>query len=134
MSRRSSKQGDDRRGRCDGGRGGGRHPGHGLGEARPPKPKIVKVADDYYSPTTLTVHKGASIRWAWSYSNFDTHNVRLKRGAARGEEVASSRSPTGAVGIHFQRKLTTPGTYKFVCTLHRHRDADAGHRQALRRR
>ncbi len=84
---------------------------------KPAKPKIVKVADDYYSPTTLTVHKSASIRWAWSYSNYDTHNVRLKKGP-RGVKKSVFRSPTGAVGIHFQRKLKKPGTYKFICSLH----------------
>ena len=27
-------------------------------------------------------------------------------------------SAAGVVGLHFKRKLTVPGTYKIVCTLH----------------
>lgn len=85
---------------------------------RPPKPKIVTVGDDYYSPVSLSIHKNARVRWKWLPINFDTHNVVLSDGP-RGVRKRDFRSSSGAIGINFIRKFTVPGKYKFVCTLHR---------------
>ena len=91
-----------------------------TGAAKPrhhaPKPKVVKVLDNYYSPLSLTVNKGTSIRWVWGL-NGDTHNVRLATGPD-GVKKSVYKSPTGIVGIHFQRKLLKAGTYRFFCSLH----------------
>ena len=81
------------------------------------KPKIVAVADDYYAPVDLKIHKGVRVRWKWSNLNYNTHNVVLSKGP-RGVKKREFRSSSGAIGINFVRRFTVPGSYKFVCTLH----------------
>jgi plastocyanin len=85
---------------------------------RPPKPKIVTVGDDYYAPVSVKIHRGVRVRWKWLMENFNTHNVVLSTGP-RGVKKREFRSSSGAYGINFVRKFTVPGSYKFVCTLHR---------------
>ena len=47
----------------------------------------------------------------------------------RGVKKSKFKSPTGRSGLHFQTQFTMPGTYKFICTLHRAGDADDRHGQ-----
>lgn len=77
--------------------------------------RTVKIGDNYYTPEKLTVKRGTTVRWLWPSDTGDTHDVKLQKG------------PTGAKRFHseeagsaysFKRKLTVPGTYKIVCTLH----------------
>jgi plastocyanin len=82
------------------------------------KPVKVTVADDYYGPTKVTIKKGKSVKWVWNAYNTDSHNVTLNSGP-KGVNRGKFKSPTGTVGLHFQKQFTTPGTYKFLCTLHR---------------
>jgi plastocyanin len=90
------------------------------GSAKPkPKPviKLVKVIDDYYSRSKLTIKKGNEIKWVWAASNFDTHNVTLIK-APKGVNHGKFSSIDGTGGIHFTRTFTKPGTYHFECTIH----------------
>lgn len=82
------------------------------------KPKIVTVADDYFSPISLKLKSGKSIRWVWSDLNFNPHNVRL--GAhPKGVKPSQFASPaTGAIGLKFQKTLTAKGSYDFFCSVH----------------
>jgi plastocyanin len=80
--------------------------------------KKVKVADDYYAPTTLKIKKGQYVKWVWNAYNTDSHNVALNQAPA-GVKRGQFKSPTGTIGLHFQKKFTVPGKYKFLCTLHR---------------
>jgi plastocyanin len=80
--------------------------------------KKVTVADDYYGPTKLTIRKGQYVKWVWNAYNIDSHNVTLNSGPS-GVNRGKFKSPTGTIGLHFKKQFTKPGTYKFLCTLHR---------------
>jgi plastocyanin len=82
-----------------------------------PVVKKVEVGDNFYSPVKLTITKGSSVNWVWSATNFNTHNVTLIKGP-KGIKKARYTSIDGARGLHFKRTFTTPGTYRFECTIH----------------
>jgi plastocyanin len=84
-----------------------------------PKPvvKKVQVGDNFYSPTKLTIRTGSSVNWVWSDQNFETHNVTLIRGP-KGVRKSRFTSIDGTRGLHFKRRFTTPGRYRFECTIH----------------
>ena len=87
----------------------------GAGGALGASSKVVKVGDDYYSPTKLTVKKGTKVRWTWLADNADSHDVRLKSGP---KGVKKFKSELAASDYSFSKKLTVPGTYKIYCQLH----------------
>ena len=87
----------------------------GAAAASGSSPKRVKVGDDYYGPTHLTVKPGTKIKWVWLADNGDSHDVKLTR-APHG--VKRFHSASAATDYTFSRTLTKPGTYKIVCTLH----------------
>jgi plastocyanin len=74
--------------------------------------KTVKVHDSSFSPKSVRVQHGTTVRWSWASSL--THNVTLIKGP-RG--VAKSHSRNQDHGS-YSRKLTTRGTYTFECTIH----------------
>jgi plastocyanin len=80
--------------------------------------KKVTVADDYYAPTKVTIKKSQYVKWVWNSYNTDSHNVTLNSGPS-GVNRGKFKSPTGTIGLHFKKQFTKPGTYKFLCTLHR---------------
>jgi plastocyanin len=75
----------------------------------------MRVADNYFLPARLTVGKGSTITWKWPYEAIDVHDVKLRSGP-RG--VRRFHSEPASSGYRYKRKLTVPGTYKIVCTLH----------------
>ncbi len=85
------------------------------------KPKVVtktvSVGDDFFKPTKLTINKQNAINFVWKKFNYDSHNVTLVKGP-KGVKHAKFTSITGTSGIHFKRQFTTPGTYRFICTIH----------------
>ena len=78
--------------------------------------RTVTVADGYFSPSKLTVKSGTTIRWVWANGLSYTHDVMLDK-APKG--VKRFHSAKAATDYTFSRTLTTPGTYRIVCTLHR---------------
>jgi plastocyanin len=83
------------------------------------KPKEVTVADFYFSPEKLTIKKGQSVLWVWAESNTYPHDVHLKSGPKGLKNKASYSTKTTAVtDAEFEKEFTTPGTYKFICTIH----------------
>lgn len=80
-----------------------------------PQKKTVKIADNYYSPTKLTVNKGSTITWKWPDTTGDTHDVLLDKGP---KGAKTFQSETAGSFYSYKRKLTTPGVYKIICTLH----------------
>src|SRR4051794_25898822 len=96
------------------------------------KTSTVKVADDFYSPTSLNVKVGDKVNWKWDDSNTDSHNVVLQSGPkkvklgckTKGKDAFSpliskcNKSGVGAIGIKFKKEFDVKGTYKFVCTIH----------------
>jgi plastocyanin len=69
----------------------------------------VKVADDFFKPKSVTVHKGTTVRWNWT--GHDAHNVVVKKGPMR---FQSNLRKSG----HFAKKLKKRGTYKIICSVH----------------
>jgi plastocyanin len=80
-----------------------------------PKKKTVAVADNYYLPAKLTLGKGSTVTWKWPAEAIDVHDVKLKSGP---HGVKRFQSEPASSGYRFKRKLTVPGTYKIICTLH----------------
>ena len=86
----------------------------------------VTVGDDYYAcskctgtvPVKLKVKKNAKVKWVWSSSNTDTHNVKLT-GGPKGVKPKDFTSGDYAVGAKFKRKFKVPGNYSFICTYHK---------------
>ena len=57
----------------------------------------------------LTMRRGTIVTWRWR--SLSSHNVTVRSGPER------FGSPTRSRGV-FARRLTRPGTYRIVCTLH----------------
>jgi len=83
------------------------------------KPKEVSVADFYFGPEKLTLKEGQSVNWVWAEANTYPHDVHLKSGPKSLKQKASYSTKTTAVtNAEFKKTFTTPGTYKFICTIH----------------
>jgi plastocyanin len=90
-----------------------------AGAGKAPKPKVVSVADFYFGPAAVTMKKGGSILWKWAAANTQPHDVHLKSGPKKLKDKASYSTKTTAVtNAQFKKKFETPGTYKFICTIH----------------
>ena len=79
--------------------------------------KKVTVADDFFSPTKLTIKVGDKVNFVWSPTNLETHNVTLVSGP-KGVSKKQFTSLDGSTSFHFQRTFTVPGKYHFQCTIH----------------
>jgi plastocyanin len=87
-------------------------------KAKKPKPRTVKVEDNptyALAPGTLTVKKGTTIVWKWQSSNFDSHDVELKK---RPKGAKKFHSDIASTDFTFKRKLTVKGKYTVICSLH----------------
>ena len=83
--------------------------------AAAPKPKTVKIADNYYLPAKATVKPRTRVVWRWPAEAGDVHDVKLKS-APKG--VRKFHSEPASAGYTFKRTLEKVGRYKIVCTLH----------------
>ena len=86
-------------------------PAHGAAK------KTVTLGDNYFAPKTLKVKKDTTVTWRWPgfEQAGDVHDVKLKSGP---KGVKKFHSEAASTDYSFKRKLTKPGTYKIVCTLH----------------
>ena len=79
----------------------------------PAATKTVTVGDNFFVRSSgtpaLTVARGTTVRWVWRGSA--PHNVTVMRGPQR------FRSKTQRRGS-FSKRLSRPGTYTIVCTVH----------------
>jgi len=91
----------------------------GVGTARSTSPKVVKVGDNFYAPTKVTVRKLGKVRWKWpAGGTLQVHNVTLKS-APKGVRKSRFRSQTtAAAGYRFTKRFRKPGKYHFICTIH----------------
>ena len=75
--------------------------------------KNVKVADDYYvragSPPTVTVTRGATVKWNWRGRR--QHNVVVRRGPVY---FQSALKRSGS----YSRTMRRAGTYRIICSIH----------------
>ena len=84
-----------------------------------PKTPVVTVADFYFAPSAVKIAKGGTVKWSWSPANTEPHDVHLKQGPKGLKAKGSYSTKTTAVtNAHFQKTFTTPGTYKYICTIH----------------
>jgi plastocyanin len=86
-----------------------------AGLAAKPKPRVVKVGDDYFSPSKMTVSKGKTVQWKWQAYNGNTHDVKLTK---RPKGVKSFHSDAATSDFSYKKTLKVKGTYKIVCTFH----------------
>jgi plastocyanin len=84
------------------------------GSTRPAK-KFVDVGDYYLAPAKLTVKRDTYVYWKWPAGGGDGHNVVLRKGPKGAKKFASD---VFFADEKFRQKLTVPGTYSIVCTLH----------------
>jgi plastocyanin len=91
----------------------------GAAPSAKPKPvvKKVKVADDFYSPTKMTIKLGDKVNFVWSATNNDIHNVTLVSGP-KGVSKKQFTSLEASTSFHFERTFTVAGKYHFLCTIH----------------
>jgi plastocyanin len=79
------------------------------------KKKTIKLGDNYYAPTKLTVARGTKFTWRWPDEAIDVHDVKLKKGP---KGVKKFHSQPASSYYTFKRKLKKPGKYQIICTLH----------------
>lgn len=104
-----------------GGGGGGGSPGTpptGPGNPPPPATNTVTVQSASFSPASITVAKGATVRWTWDtctggdvYGTGQTcvaHNVTFD---------AANASVTQERGS-WSRTFADAGTFNYLCTIH----------------
>lgn len=91
----------------------------GAKQAPKPKPTIVSVNDFYFGPDSVSIKKGGTVKWVWSSLNTYPHDVHLKSGPKGLKQKGSYSTKTTAVTeAEFKKSFSTPGTYKFICTIH----------------
>ena len=77
--------------------------------------KTVRIKDIDFSPATLRIHAGDSVRWR--FLDGDTpHNV-TSRGTSRFRSSTTKQS--GSYTVRFAKA----GTYRYVCTIHLNMEA-----------
>ena len=74
------------------------------------KPKVVKVASNFYSPTKVTVRAGEKLRFKWT-QGLELHDVNVQRGPQR------FSSPLKSNGTWSTPRLKK-GSYVLRCSLH----------------
>jgi plastocyanin len=80
-----------------------------------PQKKTVTVQDNYSGPTKETVNRDSLITWRWTDESADVHDVKLVSGP---KGFRKFQTEPASAGYRYSKRLTKPGTYKFVCTLH----------------
>jgi plastocyanin len=77
--------------------------------------RTVRVEDNFFAPSRVTVNRGTTIVWRWPSGGGDVHDVKLIS-APRG--VRRFQSDPASSTFTYRRRLTRPGTYRFLCTFH----------------
>ncbi len=70
--------------------------------------RTIGVRDDYFTPRTLTIAKGDTVRWVWQGGGRRRHNVA---NSAFGDSGYKRR---GSFSVRFTRA----GSYRYFCFLH----------------
>lgn len=72
--------------------------------------RSVSVVDSRFRPRALTVPRGTTVRWR--FLGQQPHNVTVVHGPIL------FRSGTRTHGGTYSHRLTRPGLYRIVCTIH----------------
>jgi plastocyanin len=79
--------------------------------------RTVRVGDNFFSPTRLTVDQGTRLVFRWQAANFNLHDVVLTD-APSGVDEDDFTSAQRSTNYTFRRTVRRAGTYKFICSLH----------------
>jgi plastocyanin len=71
--------------------------------------KTIALRDTFFSPKSVTVKKGTTVKWVWRGRL--PHNVTVKKGPVKFHSRTTTKGS-------FSKKLTKRGTYRIVCTIH----------------
>jgi plastocyanin len=71
--------------------------------------KKVQLADNVFKPRTVTIKKGAKIKFTWTGKA--PHNVTVSKGPVKFHSSTKSKGT-------FTKKFTKKGTYTIICTIH----------------
>jgi plastocyanin len=71
--------------------------------------KGVRIGDNFFGRTSLTIQRGDRVRWVWVGGN--PHNVTVTSGPRR---FSSSTKRSGT----YRKRLRARGTYRYICTVH----------------
>ena len=85
-----------------------------LGKRKAP---TVRVADDFFSPRSVTVKPRTKVKFKWSEGNSNPHNVTLTKGPKKAKK-GDFQSKTATTGMKFAPKFVKKGSYDFICTIH----------------
>jgi plastocyanin len=73
---------------------------------------VVRIKNFMFSPTTLRIHRGDSVKWEFLDGDIDTeHNVTS---TGHTHFKSSSSRESGSYRVTFNKK----GTYTYRCTIH----------------
>ena len=78
----------------------------------------VRIGDDFFAPRRITVRRCTRVKWRWLPGNLHVHDVTLRKAPPKVRR-RNFKSGTGSIGLRFSRRLKRPGTYRFVCSVHR---------------
>lgn len=79
----------------------------------------VTVNDFFFGPSAVAIKKDGTVKWVWSETNAEPHDVHLKQGPkGLKDKGAYSTRTTAVTAARFQKKFPTTGTYKYICTIH----------------
>jgi plastocyanin len=81
------------------------------GNAETAATKTVKVSDNSYSRSSITIVKNDKVKFAWQNTD-NRHNVRKDSGPA------SVSSETRSGNYVFTKKFTKSGNYSLFCSRH----------------
>jgi plastocyanin len=73
---------------------------------------MVDVADFMFTPSTLTVHPGDTVRWMWVNGTHTTTSTSIPSGAT------SWTSNINSATSFFDYVPHAPGTYNYICSIH----------------
>jgi plastocyanin len=86
-----------------------------AGKTKKPRKRTVQVLDYYFTPAKMTVPRNTVVVWKWPAAGGDNHDVVLRKGPRGAKRF---KSDIYAADEAFPQKLTVPGRYSIVCTLH----------------
>ena len=87
-----------------------------TGQNPPPQPGTANVSiyDSYFNPSSVTVSRGSTVRWANGGSL--SHTVTANNNAFNSGSLAAASD--GYAGGTFSFTFTQSGTFGYRCTLH----------------
>lgn len=82
------------------------------GPPPPPSPQVtVNVRNNFFDPVVASVNAGGTVTWVWVGQN---HNVTSVLNPAFQPNSATTNAPFQ----HGPLTFNTPGTYRYICTVH----------------